>query len=381
MEQFFEVSSLTYFRKKALLARLILLLLVLVEMAGGFKVGFWNYLASDDANATFQQVTVDRRTGTVFAAGKNSLLKLNGGTLIPLARYESGTETLSSSSDIKILEIDYALERVLFCGSARNGLCSVFSLNDLSGGTLDPENPANYLAGTGTVFAFFGSGSYLHVARTYHGQQLSPKVISSSVLQVNASNLSYRLQPVAEFDFVAATRTDYIVRYVYGFEHGKFVYFLTVQRQSIYVDDLAYETKLVRFCRNDTERRDSYAELSLTCRAKTSAATFFNVAQAAHVAPMWRQLAKRFGRTPVDDETVLYVLMAKSVLNGWPPEPSYGTGLCAFTLTDINADFSRAQKDCYQGYGSLLPWVTPGGKSCSKNVSSREADCLFVTKF
>lgn len=252
MERFLEVSSLTIFLKKVILARFILLL-VLVEMAGGFKAGFWSYLAPDDANATFQQVTVDRRTGTVFAAGKNSLLKLSGGTLVPLARYESGTATLGSGNDAKILEI--ASERLLFCGSARNGLCSVFSLNDLSGGTLDPENPANYLAGTGTVSAFFGSDSYLHVARTrtYRGQRPSPKVISSSVLQVSASNLSYHLQSVARLDFVAAANTEYVVRYVYGFEHGKFVYFLTVQQQSTFADELAYETRLTRFCRDDAE--------------------------------------------------------------------------------------------------------------------------------
>lgn len=368
MEQLFEVSSLEIFRKKVFLARLILLVLVvLVEMAGGFKVRYWNYLSPEE---TFQQVTVDRRTGTVFAAGRSTLLKLTGGTLVPLARYASGTAGPSSSGDeAKILEIDYASERLLCCGSVRSGLCSVFSLNDLSGGTLDPDNPANYLAGTGTVFAFFGTGSYLHVARTYYGQQLgllSSKAITSSVLQVTASNLSYHLQSVAEFDFVSAAKTDYIVRYVYGFEHGEFVYFLTVQRQSMFAGDLAYETKLVRFCRNDTDRRKSYVELSLTCRAKASVATFFDVAQAAHVGR--RRFAQRPG-TPAN-EMVLYVLMGKSVQDGWSPEPSYGTGLCVFTMTDINADFTRAQTDCYQGYGSLLPWVTPEEKSCSRNVSS-----------
>lgn len=372
------------------------LFLVVVEMltgAGSLKVGLWNYVSKDD-QATFQQVTVEAKTGAVFVGGRNSVVKLSG-TLKPMAQYRTGPVPVPVDStrcpgdangcrlhDVdnfaKILEIidnenDSGI--LLFCGSARYGSCSVLSPNDLSAySALDADSPSTYLAGTGTVYAFFGgevnASRLLHVARTYDERpvNISTFVLSSSILlPSNSSSAGWQLRPVASFDFEPSAKPRYLVRYVYGFEHGAFVYFVTVQRESTSAEDLAFETKLVRVCRDGSKTSESYTELSLNCQQKTSVATFFNVAQAAHLGPMGLEFSRRFGYPT--GETALYVLMARSETDSWIPDPKYGSGLCVFGMTEVRAAFAHAQSDCYQGNGRLLSWVTYMEPMCSKNVS------------
>ena len=385
MEQTLPGVLLTIIRKRLFTVGLFLLCIEVLITVSSSRVGFWSYTTTDDF-ATFQRITVDAKTGDVFAAGKNSIFKFNG-LLKLVTQFKTGPviddlrchpsdvdcsrETMMDNNAY-ILEIDPSLNCLLFCGSVQQGLCSVLSLNNLTLRTLhEVNNSSNYLGGGETAYAFYASEGFesslsLFAARTYDGRSLhhSAKAISALSLH-EMPNSSIGFQLTASLDFEPSVKSEYIVRYIYGFTHGGFAYFVTVQRESL-IDEHSFVTRLVRFCQNDSNFY-SYTEVTLTCRKKNSVATFLNAAQAALLAPVGKDFSRRFGLP--EDEVGLYILMARSREKSWQPDAAYGSGLCLYTLTDIRKAFTKAQQDCYRGYGRLLPWITHMEPRCSRNVS------------
>lgn len=384
MEQTLPGVLLMIVRQRLFTVVLFLLCIEMFITVSSLRVGFWSYTATDDF-ATFQQVTVDAETGNVFAASRNSIFKFNGllklvtqlktGPVLDDLRCHPNDVDCSREkmmdNNAKILEIDPSLNCLLFCGSIQQGLCSALSLNNLTLRKFDAANPANFVGGKETVYAFYASSFQnsfsLFVARTYDGRPLHFSIKAISALSLHEiPNSSIWLQSAASLDFELSAKSQYVVRYIYGFTHGGFVYFVTVQRESM-VDEHSFETRLVRICQNDSNFY-SYTEVTLTCRMKNSVATFLNVAQAAVFVPVGKDFSKRFGLP--EDEVALYVLMARSRKESWQPDASYGSGVCLYTLTDIRKAFTKAQQDCYRGYGRLLPWITYMEPRCSSNVSS-----------
>ena len=45
------------------------------------------------------------------------------------------------------------------------------------------------------------------------------------------------------------------------------------------------------------------------------------------------------------------------------------SALCEYRMSEIRKHFTRAFKDCFKGFGSLLEWCHPTDVSCQRNVS------------
>ena len=64
-------------------------------------------------------------------------------------------------------------------------------------------------------------------------------------------------------------RSDFVFRFVAGFQYSGFVYFVTVQREFPAVRRAPLVTRLVRLCPGDVQFQ-SYTELTVGCRPLTS---------------------------------------------------------------------------------------------------------------
>ena len=352
----------------------------------------------------FQQIAQDRY-GNVYIGGTNVLYKLSEGLRLQdrdKDKVYTGPErdgldcapdsgsncgsAMSMDNDAVILEAfpgdDHYL---LFCGSARQGLCTVYSMADLNNEhTLDATNIVNLIGNRKSAFAFFGNKTllesgghtlYVGMSHDLRPTQYSPKAVSAREVKQDQSrskfmyNISYAYEAngiVSGIDIDAHHKEDYIVRYIYGFEHGGFSYFVTVQRQDLITEK--YTTKLVRVCQKDP-RFYSYTEVEISCRKAELHSTFYNIAQAAYLSSVGNELASKFRF--VDGEQVLFVAFGKADDQQDTANSTYGHGICMYTMSDIRKKFLHTQKRCYTGYGSLLPWINRDSPKCLYNVRTK----------
>lgn len=361
---------------------------------------------------TLDQIAVNEKTGDVYVAGRNVIYRFDAhlNELEQLAtgpRLDGlGCSPLPDSScpqaslvdnNATVLQVLPDSPYVLFCGTYKQGLCTLYSQSNFDRFiSLDANNIVNYMGSRAGTYAFFGRGltisrenvTTLYVGSTYDGRPLEyfSKAVSARRLiqQHNGKyNISYLFEDPAHsiytaIDYDREYQTSYIVRYIYGFEFEGFSYFLTIQREGVHMDD--YVTRLVRVCQRDSEFY-SYTEITLNCRKNDYPSTiFYNVAQAAYFGPVGADLARKFGWThddPHHNETVLYVAFGKSPDKSHVIDPIYGTGVCMYTMSEIKRHFTRSQKDCYSGYGSVLPWINKEVLKCEYDVSE-EVNCMHM---
>ncbi|ELU12320.1 hypothetical protein CAPTEDRAFT_63900, partial [Capitella teleta] len=326
----------------------------------------------------FQRIKVDVDSGDVFVAGKNTLYKLDENLnfvnmqltgpyedhITCDARRDDECDVAEiTDNDARVLEINPTSRHLVLCGSLKQGLCSMYSMSFLNKSQdLPVSNPVNYAGGRAGVSSFYGHwGSHsadvdtLWLANTYDGRppQLATPALSARrlvKLSDGTFNMTYAHEDAGRstsIRFDPLWLTNYLVKYIYGFEHGGFTYFVTIQRENTELTT-NYQTKLVRVCQEDTGF-DSYAELELTCRKKNGVTTFYNIAQAASLSPIGEEMAKKFALHARED--ALYVILGKSLENSSESHAEYGSGMCVFTMSKIREAFTTEQRYCYQGFG------------------------------
>ncbi len=348
----------------------------------------------------FKQVTLDRH-GNLYVGGTNAIYKLSPGlTLydhdkdqVVTGPTKDGLNCSPGNSDCRsatltdndavILEAIPNAEYLLFCGSVHQGLCYVYSMADLNTKTtLESSNVVNLIGNRESAVAFFGQGDpqfsdghTLYVGMSYDNRpvQFSPKALSARELKQDSTgrfSLSYSYEAnglVSGIDIDSNHKRDYIVRYIYGFEHEGFSYFVTVQREDLFADH--FVTKLVRVCQKDP-RFYSYTEVDISCRKAELDDTFYNIAQAAYLSPVGRELETKFNLAR--GEQVLFVVSGKGDDGYDTANKTYGHGVCMYTMSEIRKTFRDVQLKCYQGYGSLLPWITRGAPKCRFDVRNNK---------
>ena len=354
-----------------------------------------NIIQYQSDNATlFQQIVFDHQTRTIVVAGENLMYRL--GTDLVVRNFvrhgpindvvncrSSGAcnETSPSNNQAKLLEIEPKSGRLLFCGSARRGLCTLYSLEDLEQREdLDATNRLSYLGGNGNVVGFFsddseGRHATLYVGNTYDGRPLDDTQQTISALKLSHSSGKYRFDytHVNAFDSSVHSAIDvdneykasYVIDYIAAFEHGGFSYYVTVQRENT-VPSSNYVTKLARVCQRDSGFY-SYTEVLLSCRKKNSLATFYNLARAAFVGKVGEEFARKFNI--LSDEDVLYVTFGRGDAGSSSPSAAYGSGMCMYSLQDLRRKYTKVQQDCYSGRGRILPWIDHYTPKCRFNVS------------
>ena len=399
---------------------ILILSVILIHLSSGAKLNMLIY--EETLRPTeFQQIALDR-SGNVYVAGRNVLYKLTPGLRLKHEEHvadqvvtgpvqdgldcapgagSSCRSAVMTDNNAVIMEPFPEGDYLLFCGSVNQGLCSVYAMADLGNKhRLDANNVVNLIGNRKSAVAFFGHGNpmfsqeehTLYVGMSHDGRptQYSPKAVSAREIKPDQSsssfmyNISYTYEAnniVSGIDIDSRHKEDYIVNYVYGFEHEGFSYFVTVQRQDLITE--RYTTKLVRVCQRDP-RFYSYTEVEISCRKTHLHSTFYNIAQAAYLSPVGEELASKFNFG--DGEQVLFVAFGKAgdgaggagaggatgASDGDTANRTFGHGICMYTMSDIRKNFQDTQKSCYHGFGSLLPWINRDSPRCRLDVRNNQ---------
>ncbi|KAL8221285.1 UNVERIFIED_CONTAM: hypothetical protein K2H54_063601, partial [Gekko kuhli] len=143
-------------------------------------------------------------------------------------------------------------------------------------------------------------------------------------------------------DILPQFRNSYPIKYIHAFEKDHFVYFLTVQKESLHSQ--AFHTRIIRFCSLDSELR-SYMEMPLECmytekrrkRSTKQSNEVFNILQAAYIGKPGAALAREMNLDMKDD--ILYGAFAQSKPDS--SEPSHKSAVCLVSIKTINEFFSK----------------------------------------
>ncbi|XP_030334248.1 hepatocyte growth factor receptor isoform X2 [Strigops habroptila] len=171
-------------------------------------------------------------------------------------------------------------------------------------------------------------------------------------------------------DILPQFRDSYPIRYVHAFENDHFVYFLTVQRESL--DSQAFHTRIIRFCTLDSEMR-SYMEMPLECiftekrRRRSIRKEVFNILQAAYVSKPGAALAYEMGLGLNDD--ILYGVFAQSKPDS--SEPTNRSAVCAVSVRTIDEFFNKIVDK--QNMKCLQHFYGKESKYCLNRAFSRNA--------
>uniref|UniRef100_A0A3Q2HWY0 Hepatocyte growth factor receptor n=1 Tax=Equus caballus TaxID=9796 RepID=A0A3Q2HWY0_HORSE len=141
-------------------------------------------------------------------------------------------------------------------------------------------------------------------------------------------------------DVLPEFRDSYPIKYIHAFESNHFIYFLTVQRETL--DAQTFHTRIIRFCSVDSGLH-SYMEMPLECiltekrRKRSTSEEVFNILQAAYVSKPGAHLAKQIGANLNDD--ILYGVFAQSKPDS--AEPMNRSAVCAFPVKYVNEFFNK----------------------------------------
>uniref|UniRef100_A0A8C5MDM8 Hepatocyte growth factor receptor n=1 Tax=Leptobrachium leishanense TaxID=445787 RepID=A0A8C5MDM8_9ANUR len=153
-------------------------------------------------------------------------------------------------------------------------------------------------------------------------------------------------------DVLPQFRESYPIKYIHAFESNSFVYFLTVQRES--VDSHAFHSRIVRFSSSDSELR-SYIEIPLECiyterrRKRSAKEEIYNILLAAYVSKAGKALADEMGCS--SDEDILYTVFAQSKPDS--SEVTNKSAVCAVPVNLINdfvKDINKLSTKCLEHF-------------------------------
>lgn len=306
--------------------------------------------------------------GSVYVGATNNLYALSG-DLKKMFEYETGPvhegpgcrtcegcrdkPANANNTNLALVMEDFYDPELFSCGTVGNGVCKRHMLEDgqqdidkVNCMGLQNRDGSEYIAGpagTQIVNIVVGSVVRFFVANS---EPLDPSPGSSPRLHHTISvRKMWETQDRFEFvskqsymDLAPGLRGNYPLNYVYSFQSGPYVYFLTVQRESS--SSKAFHTRIVRMCSFDLELLH-YVEMPFECiysekgRRRRSTQMVFNVLQAAHVAKAGRDLAKEMGLKENDD--VLFAAFARSKPDS--PEPLASSTVCVISVPEINKFF------------------------------------------
>ncbi|XP_068951790.1 macrophage-stimulating protein receptor isoform X2 [Petaurus breviceps papuanus] len=338
---------------------------------------------SFEAAAPIQRVVAYEDGQAIFVAIRNHLYLLNA-RLEPLqslvtgpaghpscqsctACKESEPSLSGADTDNAVLVLDPVLPWLYSCGSSLLGRCFVHELED-HGGTVrlgptsclwsrsdnSPNDCRDCVAsplGTQVTVVGQGQSSYFYVASTLNqtvASLYSPHSVSIRRLKSTLQGFAPGSPALSVLPAYLAT---YPIEYVYTFRSGSYVYFLTVQPESLKVS-ATFHTRLVRLSATETDLGE-YRELVLDCRFSykrrrrrrqvvNPEEETYNVLQAAHVARVGPSLAMDLG-VP-EGQKVLFGAFAVSQEGS--RSPRHKSAVCAFPLTKLNEFIDSGMEKC-----------------------------------
>ncbi|RWS12104.1 hepatocyte growth factor receptor-like protein, partial [Dinothrombium tinctorium] len=260
------------------------------------------------------------------------------------------------------------------CGTAYQGMCFVVKIQDLKGGFFGaPSNVSNFIATRKSTVAFFSKVEHVNTPVLYIGAQydnrpmhLRAPLISSRLISAEnkipifhyASNIE---GAVTKLD-LNPKYDDYDFEFVYGFEIGRFVYFLT--RQQMGQSGLK-ETKLARICKADTSFF-SYMEIPLTCDVEDDD-PYENVYSYATSAFF---LNKEEDSIP--DLFVTFVSQKDKQKTG-----TKRSAICVYNILELNKEYDRVISNCMNGKSEAKLLTIFHGEPRSCTPASNEFNDIY----
>ncbi|KAI1294773.1 Hepatocyte growth factor receptor [Halotydeus destructor] len=331
-----------------------------------------------ELNSTVFRLVVDAGSGDIFVGGRNRIYRLskenldvtdeaingpsNDSSQCKPEPLECSTKREPKPNDNQILLIKYDAKPsalVLSCGTTDQGMCHIHQIGRLSHGGPKlfgaPSNRLNYIASRSSTTAFFAPSStggkvgpnYLYVASASDNRpmELSPPVVSAKKMVVKGATASFNyatqeLGAVSFFDFKPSVKEFFQVKYLYGFHHGGYAYFVSTQQVGT-KNPSDYETRLIRICLDDPTFF-SYTELPLQCETKDE--NVFNYATAAYFG--------KLGDNQKDKAHVsaatLFIAFSASIQNrGRNLDQTKGAIVCAFPMEAVEDLYESEIKTCF----------------------------------
>ncbi|XP_077487862.1 hepatocyte growth factor receptor-like isoform X3 [Amblyomma americanum] len=340
-------------------ASLLRSVMLLACMVSGSAVDVREFQAPGGPVQNVLYFTTADNGDVLVVGGRNALYKLSTDNFSLEATYTTGPENDSlqcrpqpldcshsrtvTDNDNRVLLQMASYPLVLACGTTSQGLCAVHQpLRDLNiSKPMDKMLVVNYVASKKSTAAFFGtsnnSRTVLFVGSTYDGRPLKyhPYAVSARVLK-KADSFSLRSADGMEVSFVDVVerfKKSYTIRYVHGFSHNDFAYFVTVQNKGASLE--LFETRLVRVCENDGSFL-TYMEIPIQCPKDDGLR--FTIATSASLGPSGsgaKVLAVAFGSPfggRLDDN-----------------DPSLGSALCFFDMARVEEAFHETVVACNEG--------------------------------
>lgn len=372
-----------------LLARGILVLLVtLVRKSDGecqealakseMNVNMKYQLPNFTAETPIQNVALHKNH--IYLGAVNRIYVLNDSDLQKVAEYKTGpvlehpgcfpcqdcSHHANASGGVWKDNVNMALlvdtyydDQLISCGSVRRGTCQRHVLPAYDPADIQSEVHCMYSPQTDEepsqcpdcVVSALGTKVLMSVKQRFINFFVGNTLSSSYPPDYSLHSISVRrlketqdgfkfLTDQSYIDVLPEFRDSYPIKYVHAFESNDFIYFLTVQRETLNAQ--SFHTRIIRFCSVDSGLH-SYMEMPLECiltekrRKRSPREEVFNILQAAYVSKPGAQLALQIGANPNDD--ILYGVFAQSKPDS--AEPMNRSAVCAFPIKYVNDFFNR----------------------------------------
>ncbi|XP_040199707.1 hepatocyte growth factor receptor [Rana temporaria] len=273
-----------------------------------------------------------------------------------LDKETSSNGTWKDNVNMALLFEDFYEEQLISCGSVHQGTCQRHVLNSKKPWDIGHEvhclfsstitNVTDYCpdcvaSDLGSKILVMEKDRFVtfYVGSTLRGSPSSLHSVSVRRLKETQDGFEF-LTDHSYMDVFPRFRESYPIHYIYTFKSKDFIYFLTVQKESL--DSQTYHTRIVRFCASDSELR-SYIEMPFECfyterrRKRMAMGENFNILQAATISKAGDTLASETGFSLDDD--ILYAVFAQSKPDS--AELTNRSAVCAVSINRINEVFSQ----------------------------------------
>lgn len=217
------------------------------------------------------QLVQDPETQDIYVGGRNKIYQLdsmlNHKHNITVCKKKCQEEI---DNNIVVLEIVPFSNYLFVCGTVNQGACVKYNLANIHNSTDFSTNRAENFVGSKTsTVAFFAADSasktfVLYVAMSYDGRKIEyfPKIMSERIISKSKKGL-YSLDYRKSYLGIPTNKAMldiYPVKFIYGFKHNNFIYYVSLQGQQTYIGRVCEKSEFYY-----------YVEISLKCwHEKTS---------------------------------------------------------------------------------------------------------------
>lgn len=329
----------------------------------------------DPEGNQFQQLTVHDVKGSVYVGGTNRLHRLTPGLTLmqsaatgprednpdcPPSLLPCKHEKRLMDGVTKGLAIDYQESTLIVCSSLYHGSCQKLSLTNITHVSRLIHRPLVPNQANASCVLFVGPSvadqDALYIGAEY--SSLGNKAYRDLVPSISSRELSdldfaYRDQDGGTKKAIKdALRDSFLVKYVHGFVHKGFAYFLSAQKEDATSNvNSRLVTRIGRVCSKDKYFK-SYVEIPLVC--ENADFKQYPVLQGAVLHP--------------DGDKVVAVF-SDVAAESWDGSKS-SSALCVIDMAKVDAEFNRTVEECYVGQGRVGPPQYETRRTCVKTSST-----------